>query len=233
MRYLNGEVSEAVGYYWHRNSSDATGYLFHLDTSGNYILDPSTGSYVAAQEYKTFAVFACNPLLPIMVTDMDPLVYQSHWDLLRIFHSRAIQSGLSQVVTLESPVAEGPAPVRYVAGKSPSWVPGLIPETYRNPSSHAPASLGLGGELPVILSLMALNARPLSGGENEANEVFLEKQQWCNGRWRGNKVPKGHPDTAQDDPNGFLCMVFLDPENPGCTAETLNFFEWHTAIIRG
>lgn len=191
MRYLDGEVSEAVGYHWYRDSSDAKGYLFRLDTSGNYILDPSTDSYMAAQEYKTFAVFACNPLLPIMVTDMDPLVYESHWDLLRIFHSRGIQSGLSQVVTLQSPMADGQGPVRYVAGKSPSWVPGLIPETYRNPSSHAPASLGLGGELPVILGLMALNERPLSRGQNEANEVFLEKQQWRNGRWRGNKVPRG------------------------------------------
>ncbi|KAM6509764.1 hypothetical protein FALCPG4_017411 [Fusarium falciforme] len=191
MRYSNGEVSEAFGYYWHRNSSDDVGYLFRIDASGNYIPDPSTGSYLAAQQYKTFAVFACNPLLPIMVTDVDPLVYQSGWDLLRIFHSRGIQSGLSQVVTLESPMALGQGPVRYVAGKSPSWVPGLIPETYRNPFPHAPASLGLGGELPVILGLMALNACPASGGENEANEVFLEKEQWRNRQWRGNEVPRG------------------------------------------
>ncbi|KAL2673798.1 hypothetical protein Neosp_012242 [[Neocosmospora] mangrovei] len=167
MRYFNGQVSEAAGYSWHRDSVDTTGCLFCVDGSGNYIMDPETGSYVSAQEYNTFTVFACNPLLPIMLTNTDPLIYRSSWDLLRIFHPLGIQSGLSQVVSLESPMAAGPGPVRYVAGKSPSWMPGLIPKTYRNPSSQAPTSSGLGGELPVILGLMALNAFPSSGGENE------------------------------------------------------------------
>ncbi|RMJ15840.1 hypothetical protein CDV36_004483 [Fusarium kuroshium] len=184
MRYSNGEVSEAPGYYWSREEGPI-GQLFLIDSSGNNIPNPSTGSYRTAQEYKTFAVFACNPLLPLIVTGTDPLVYHtSDWELLRIFHPRN-QIGLSQVVTLESPMGEGPAPVRYVAGKNPSWMPALIPTTYKSPHADDPESGGL-----------------------------------------------GDPDSAQEEPNGFLSIVFLDPENPNSTEESLRLFEWQTAIVR-
>ncbi|RSM12571.1 hypothetical protein CEP52_002371 [Fusarium oligoseptatum] len=212
MRYSNGKVSEAVGYYWYRPESGVSGYLMRLNSSSSYLLDPSTGEYCFAQEYKTFAVFACNPLLPLMVIDTDPLVYPTNtWELLRIFHPRN-HFGLSQVMTLESPLGDGGAPVR--------------------PHDRAPHSDGLGGELGIILGLMALTADH-SHNENQAvNKAFLEKRHWHRNEWWGPKIPKGYPDTAQDDPNGFLSIVFLDPENPNSTEESLQFFEWQTPIVR-
>lgn len=190
MRYSNGEVTEAPLYHWYREETNAPGYLYRLDSSANFILDPSTASHHIAQQYKTFAVFACNPLLPLMVTDADPLQYQTSWELLRIFHPRHAR-GLSQVVTLESPIGPGGAPVRYVAGRSPSWMPALIPRTYRTAYPRPPESSGLGGELGIILGLMALTADH-SPHDNEAvNEAFLLRRQWRRNEWRGGDLPRG------------------------------------------
>ncbi|KAI8715095.1 hypothetical protein NCS52_01016300 [Fusarium sp. LHS14.1] len=232
MRYSNGEVSEARGYYWYRDEQNPAGQLARLDQGRNVMVDPATGYYVFAEEYKTFAVAACNPLLPIMVVQTDPWVYQTNWELLRIFHPPH-SPGRSQVVTLESNMGPGGAPVRYVAGRSPSWMPGLLPRTYRSPTSHAPASTGLGGELPIVLGLMALCADKVSNSNDAINRLFLADQAWRRNEWRGGDTPKGYPDTADDDPCAFLVKVFLDPENrAGSTAESLAGFEWRSAVVR-
>ncbi|RSL64712.1 hypothetical protein CEP54_004535 [Fusarium duplospermum] len=233
MRYSNGEVSEALGYYWYRPEEGGAGYLMRLDHSGQYVMDPETGECFCATEYKTFSVAACNPLLPIMVVDQDPLTDATGgWELLRIFHPRDNRIGLSQVVTLESPMGDGGAPVRYVAGRSPSWMPSLLPRTYRSPSRDPPESRGLGGELPIILGLMALSPRKDASGNESTNQLFLDRNLWRHNEWRYNDAPKGYPDTAQDDPCAFLVKVFLDPQNPATTAENLAWFEWQTPVVR-
>ncbi|KAJ4162999.1 hypothetical protein NW754_014421 [Fusarium falciforme] len=48
----------------------------------------------------------------------------------------------------------------------------------------------------------------------------------------GNDAPKGYPGTAQDDPCAFLVKVFIDPDNPGCTAEHLKWVEWNSVLVR-
>lgn len=249
MRYSNGEVSEAVGYHWYRAEQTATGHLMRTDYEGNWIPD-SAGSYLYAHEYKSFSIAACNPLLPIMVTDTDPLVQETgSWDLLRLFHPRD-SPGISQVVTLESPMRDGGGQVRYAAGRSPSWIPGLLPRTYRSPKANPPESLGLGGELPIILGLMALGAEKDRNSNEPVNKLFLERRAWRRNEWRGGD-PRGceysfvsfarratndsvyiDPDTAQDDPCIFLVKVFLDPENPASTKESLGWFEWWAAVVR-
>lgn len=238
MRYSDGDISEAWGYHWYRDGRSPTdeafppGQLLRLDQEGNFIPDPATGYYVCANEYTTFAVAACNPLLPIMVVDHDPLVSRKSWDLLRIFHPRNYR-GLSQVVTLDSPMGEGGAPVRYVAGKSPSWVPGLLPRTYRSPHLHPPDSMGLGGELPIILGLMALTPEQNHDDNEPTNQLFLGRNGWRRNEWKGgNDAPKGYPGTAQDDPCAFLIKVFMDPDNPGCTTEHLRWVEWNSVLVR-
>ncbi|KAJ4321274.1 hypothetical protein N0V84_005408 [Fusarium piperis] len=167
-----------------------------------------------------------------MVVNQDPLVSSEGWDLLRIFHP-PVYRGLSQVVTLESPMANGGAPVRYVAGRSPSWIPGLLPRTYRSPSANAPDSRGLGGELPIILGLMALTPEQNKESNDSTNQLFLGRNGWRRNEWRGgNDAPKGYPDTAQDDPCAFLVKVFLDPDNPMSTAEYLKWVEWNDILVR-
>ncbi|KAJ4172044.1 hypothetical protein NW754_007642 [Fusarium falciforme] len=234
MRYYDGEVSEAVGYQWYRDPDAPTGYLLRYDGEMNWVMDTSSGYSWVATEYERRAVFACNPSLPILTSNQDPLLYPSNWELLSVHHPREVQVGLSQITTFDSPVeTDAGGPLRYVAGKSPSWMPALIPSSYCNPYSDAPHSRGLGGELAIILGLMALTERPKGPTENEATDVFLQKRCWRRYGWRTNHQPEGHPATAQDVPNGFLCAVFLDPENPRSTEESLHTFEWQTAIVSG
>ncbi|KAJ4015330.1 hypothetical protein NW752_006788 [Fusarium irregulare] len=227
MRYRDGDVTDAPDFYWHRDSNaPSDGQLLRLDAQGQYVRD-NQGYYYQAREYKTFGVAACNPLLPIMVTEHDPLVTSVSWDLLRIFHPRN-HPGMSQVATINSPMGQGGGPVLYAAGRSPSWIPGLVPRTYGTLVSNAP-STGLGGELPIILGLMALTAPR----DSSIRDVFAGHNRiWRHGRWTSDGVPRGHPPTASDDPSAFVVKVFLDPDNPYSTRDWLENLEWHTAIVR-
>ncbi|KAF4974113.1 hypothetical protein FZEAL_8951 [Fusarium zealandicum] len=234
MRYCNGgDISDTLGYLWYRDPGTVpNGQLWRSNAAGEWIIDESTGYYVAALEYKTFAVAACNPLLPIMVVKGDPLINPTGgWELLRIFHPRQALAGLSQVVTLESHgMGPGGGPVRYVAGRGPSWMPGLLPRTYRSPMTSAPMSCGLGGELPIILGLMALSA---DKDENNAFACDEIRRKWQRGLWTSSESAKGYPETAEDDPRCFLVKVFLDPENPyGSTVDALHRFEWEGSVVR-
>ncbi|RGP81799.1 hypothetical protein FLONG3_103 [Fusarium longipes] len=231
MRYRNGDVTEAPDFYWHRDpNSVPQGQLLRFDGQGGYISDP-TGQPYAAVEYKTFGVAACNPLLPIMVAEHDPLVSPVDWDLLRIFHPTN-RPGMSQVATFNSPMGDGGGPVLYVAGSGPSWMPGLIPRTYRSSRPGVPRSAGLGGELPIILGLMALYAAH-DPHNISIDDVFLGHHRiWRHGQWTSNEAPRGHPPTASDDPTGFVVKVFCDPDNPYSTPEWLLNLEWQSPIVR-
>ncbi|KAF5021607.1 hypothetical protein F66182_6354 [Fusarium sp. NRRL 66182] len=192
MRYRNNEVTEVTDYYWYREPSmTPQGQLLRLDQDGNYLRDQN-GQYFPAPEYKTFGVAACNPLLPIMVVDKDPLVFPpKSWDLLRIFHPKKALTGLSQVATIDSSMGSGGGPVLYVAGRSPSWMPGLVPKTYKSLPGNQRASRGLGGELPIILGLMALSAEH-DESNSSTNDMFLgHNPVWRDGVWTGRDAPKG------------------------------------------
>ncbi|KAF4446228.1 hypothetical protein F53441_10113 [Fusarium austroafricanum] len=235
MRYRNGEVSEATGYYWDRDTStQPEGQLLRLDSRGNYLVD-EYGRYFTAPEYKTFGVAACNPLLPIMVVDHDPLVTRGNWELLRVFHPPTVP-GLSQVATESSNMGQGGGPLLYVAGRSPSWIPGLLPTTYKSPPRHGISrSSGLGGELPIILGLMALSASPDQNemSNSSIDNVFLGHNRiFKHGAWTSSDAPKGHPLSASEDPRCFVVKVFYDPDNQYSTQEDLLSLEWERAIVR-
>ncbi|KAH6969388.1 hypothetical protein DER45DRAFT_49468 [Fusarium avenaceum] len=230
MRYYNGEVTEAADFYWYRDAENS-GRLAKLDSQRNCMMD-QFGQYRYAVEYKSFGVAACNPLLPIMVVAQDPLTSETaYWELLRIFHPPTIP-GLSQAVTINSNMGEGGGPVPYIAGRSPSWMPSLLPSTYRSPNRNPPRSLGLGGELPIVLGLMALYA-PQDTNNTSIDNVFLgHNRVWRHGVWNSNEPPRGHPPTASEDPKGFVVKVFLDPDNLYSTPENLRSLEWEAAIVR-
>ncbi|KAM5378201.1 hypothetical protein ACJA88_005935 [Fusarium oxysporum] len=235
MRYKNGEVSEAADWRWYRDASTlpaSEGQLLRVDARGNCITD-QYGQVYPAEEYKTFGVAACNPLLPIMVTEHDPLVTISNWELLRVFHPPSIP-GLSQLSTITSTMGPGPGPLLHVVGRNPAWIPGLLPLTYKAPRRDAPHSAGLGGELPIVLGLMALNASPGSVMSNHSiDSVFLgHNRLWRHGAWTSPDAPRGHPPTASEDPKGFIVKVFFDPDNQYSTREDLHSFEWERAIVR-
>lgn len=192
MRYHNGQVTAARGYGWWRGEFDGAawppGIICMVGADGNPVYTDE-GQLQYCQRYKELAVYSCNPLLPIVVDNGDPLSSTAALDRspLLFFHPPS-QTGVSQAVHPDSPMSQGPAPCKYVAGASPSWISSLVPRTYRNPYT-AVASVGLAGELPIVLGLMAFSEH------SSVTQTFLGDGA-AHGRWRGgfwchNEAPKG------------------------------------------
>ena len=170
MRYQAGQVTEAREYQWYRQGLCQPGYCFSLAQQ-----QPVTC-------YSDLGVFSCGPHLPIVLMRGDPMTIvdgKEAMHALRFFHPPAGSElrGVSQATWADGNMPPGGFPVRYVAGRDPSWIPSLVPKTFRNPAAGV-SSRGLGGELPVVLGLMAFSE---AGGR--ADEVFLGRNGH-RGRWR-------------------------------------------------
>ncbi|EGR49365.1 uncharacterized protein TRIREDRAFT_106467 [Trichoderma reesei QM6a] len=236
MRYHNGQVTEARGYQWLRGDFDITrnawptGYLYRYDSADSPMLTVD-GNFQCASVYKQLAVFSCNPLLPIAVLIGDPLSASSLARVPLLFHHPDHQPGVSHAVHPDSRLRGGGVMCKFVAGASPSWMPSLVPKTYRNPYEPGP-SRGLSGELPIILGLMAFS-EARSEGEDIARRIFLEDNRWRNGEWRHAATPKGYARSALENPLGFLITVFYDPENEEYSnEERLDDMEFGDVIVR-
>lgn len=201
MRYSDGVVREAHGYMWMFDREDPDRRTLYsgigYDSQNRPFITPNYQDYWPVPEYKRAAVFACNPLLPIMVCPMDPMVDNttSRWELLQVFHPprpphHSHLPARTQVAFDEvSPLPRGPGLKRYIAGADAAWMPALLPLTYSRPL-EAPPSGGLGGELSIILGLMALSLPP-----GCTNAVFLggggRGAMWRGNRWAHNHPPMG------------------------------------------
>ncbi|KAF3077410.1 hypothetical protein CFAM422_000175 [Trichoderma lentiforme] len=242
MRYHNGQVEAARGYGWWRGEFDKTvrrwppGVICMVSADGNPVYTDE-GQLQYCQRYKELAVYSCNPLLPIVIDNGDPLSSTAALDRspLLFFHPPS-QPGVSQAVHPDSPMGLGPAPHKYVAGASPSWAPSLVPEIYSNPYT-AVASVGLAGELPIVLGLMAFSEHssvtPTFLGDGRAHG------RWKGGFWCHNEAPKGYTNdiidalSDQEDPRGFFISIYLDPENPDySTAEHIAEMEWRGILVQ-
>lgn len=196
MRYQNGQVTNAPGYEWFRERFDGTawppGHVLRYNADGSNMFDDE-GNLECAIMYKQLAVFSCNPLLPIAVFNGDPLSTASLARAPLLFFHPPTQPGISHAVHPDSPMEPGPAVCKYVAGASPSWMPSLVPKTYRNPFNPGP-SYGLSGELPIILGLMAFSESTAGEGE-AASRTFLgdgaHPGRWSDGHWHHTAAPQG------------------------------------------
>lgn len=191
-RYENGDVTHVREFRWIRRSLGEPGYIYYLDDSGNPCYD-----FGCAEPYKTYSVFACNPHLPIIyVNDDVSLGYTSYrlsgesdgpvWSLLSFSgHADPTYEGVSFI---RSNIAPGRP---YVCGRKPSWMPGLVPETFANVVNNSPPpSKGLAGELPVILGLMAFSDK------GKTKEIFAgngssRRPCWRSRKWHGHSTPRG------------------------------------------
>lgn len=124
--------------------------------------------------HSTHSIFNCWRFLPCIYADADTSIIEDleaehRWMQLEFDHDSR-EPGMTRISGSE----------RHVAGRSPSWIPSLLPETYAPPqSSNSPQSKGLGGPLGIIIGLMALNRRP-----RHADHVF-QQGWWRNNRWTG------------------------------------------------
>ncbi|PHH65703.1 hypothetical protein CDD81_1789 [Ophiocordyceps australis] len=220
LRFRDGEVEEAAGYVWYRDELRIRGHCF--------------SNLGEAPGYSEAAVFACNPHLPLVVIRDDPLTLndaKSSMHALHFFHPRHLP-GLSQATTPDAVLPHGGAPVKYVAGRNPSWMPALVPSVYANPWLEPPPSRGLGGELAIIIGLMAFS----KSGPN-VEDVFLGTHArpgyWHNSFWSSRAAPSYYPRSTQETPRGFYIGVFCDPENAeGSSREAIHGFEWNSAVVQ-
>jgi hypothetical protein len=195
--YCDGEVIDVSQIYgWYRDPQTGIGAIFSRPDHNNHSFPTTT--------YSQATICSCHPLLPYAVVATDATVNETQvlpdaerineltWEPLRFFFPRdpvnGDNTGLSQAVftcTL-GPHLEGGDPRTCVAGRDPSWLHTLVPSCYENFSPSTPPSRGLGGELSILLGLMAFTA-PGGRGAPRAYTVFAG-QRWRHRRWTYNRA---------------------------------------------
>ena len=200
MRYRDGLVELAGDYYvWKRDDENREGDIWCYDSDDK--------EWFTTETYRTATVFSCHPLMPFAMVQEDAMftdtvtrdagydMSSKTWQPLLFYFPRGDNnrvSGVSQAMSECELTAEYPGGglVPYVAGSNPSWMPSLVPKTYKSATGSQP-SRGLGGELTILLALMTFSARR-SPGRSRAEGVFLEPNaKWKRNRWHHNRDPEG------------------------------------------
>lgn len=188
MRYDRGRVTQADEYYWARLGGPRTqGRIW-----------PLQGAFVP-MIYKEQTVFSCNPFLPIVVANGDTSLPTDDpgddrggpdWNLLHFRHDMDAHPGVSLATCSRSNRLR-------VAGRDPSWIPHLVPQGFANPHSHQ-SSQGLGGDLPLLLALMAFSEpRHLHDSPEVDQEIRMSRTfygsgaHWRDNYWTWNSPPQG------------------------------------------
>ncbi|KAK4443809.1 hypothetical protein QBC34DRAFT_476384 [Podospora aff. communis PSN243] len=234
--YRSGTVTPAANYVWDRSHMGQEGHISYVD--------PTTGFIVAPEPYRTETIFSCSAHLPLITLQSDAslgsyhrsncrnncdAVYQDGdvlpWNMLHFTHPQHLP-GVSMANS-------GQTGSTYVAGKNARWMPALVPKVFENTERHLQQqSRGLGGDLPVVIGLMAFHA----SRTGNASAVF-EKGWWQNGRWRGPaEAPKGYPETPFSNPRGFLVQISADLSGDDLAAIQMDYGYMETvteSIYRG
>ncbi|KEZ39766.1 hypothetical protein SAPIO_CDS9727 [Scedosporium apiospermum] len=218
MRYMDGRVTPASGYRWDREGGWGT-----------------AGSIVGTRrttKYKEQTVFSCNPHLPIVVGNFDPTVEVSDRDIdARKWHLLHFKCRPEFPATsFANGNAEGST---YVVGSNPTWMPSLVPHTFRNRSQYRlQQSRGLSGDVPLVLGLMAFWDDWWDNHQVRMQNTFYgHDSHWRDGVWTRRDEPRGYP-TIEETPRGFLVHVSLDDyENPYSTKEALRRLEREHPIV--
>ncbi|KAI0408261.1 hypothetical protein F4802DRAFT_619426, partial [Xylaria palmicola] len=221
-RYRDGDIEPARGYAWHREEGvDADTGLRPEGTIVRYDDDDDAAVW-PLPEYSKFTVFNCWGPLPCVYsradalsTPMGPYGDGARWHLMSFDHHDG--SGVTRVAEAGN--------AQTVAGRSPSWMPGLVPALFKNPGRDLGPSNGLAGELGVLIGQMAL-AEPYKHTDKP-----FEHRWWRNGQWSPSigRASVEHP----LDLRGVLVAVYLDSlENEvGSTEANMQCFE-RGVIIR-
>ncbi|KAI8623933.1 hypothetical protein F5Y19DRAFT_456599 [Xylariaceae sp. FL1651] len=220
-RYRDGRVEETYGYDWVRDNT--INQMNGLRPAGRIVCrPPDSDEEYFMPEYSTYTVFHCWRPLPCVYVETDPMSRLIgplgdglRWNLMSF--EMPDNTGITRISSA------GPSQV--VCGNNASWIPSLVPSMFKN--SNGPPSVGLAGELPVIIGQMALN-----WPRHYTDTPFLS-QLWHRGRW----TPPARIETVDTptDIRGVLVHVALDSwENGGgSTEEALNLFERSSTIVRG
>jgi hypothetical protein len=238
LRYKNGTVSKAEGQYsWYRpqpGEEGAIGYWVDQESDELGLL-PIT-DFQPLEVYSTSTVFACGPFLPFIHGSGDVTVDDSEafdgWHALHFLHDGAISRASSN------------GDFKVLAGRDAGFIDSLLPRAYRNTMAGAPHSAGLGGEIGLVIGLMALSQQPHGALDNALQHC------WSGNQWTGHRHANAcrhyschHTicalnmiigPTVRDDPRGVLVQIALDPRGqPGQSEADINHFEWHGIAVSG
>lgn len=182
MRYQDGRVTTAPEYRWSREVWRQEGTIRRAQNSNKI------------ERYKERAIFSSSPFLPIIISKVDPTAHDVgsvpgnncdyRWRLLHFRRSEQ-HAGVS-LVNHESSGAE------YVVGRNPSWMPSLVPSVFANTCSRSRDSHGLGGELPILLGLMAFWEHPSIPHKERMAKTFIgDNAHWRDYQWTAETEPRG------------------------------------------
>ena len=248
--------------FWERDGDAPGGAIYYINQEG---------SFSPAETYKTSTVSSCHPLMPFAMVQTDAMIArtctsdmgfspdENTWQPLMFFFplsGNGSLSGRSQAMFRSNltPSHVGGSLTTYVAGQQPSWIPNLVPRTYQNPLSVTP-SRGLGGDLSILLGIMAYTA-PRVEGRTRAEGVFCGPSgRWRNRQWHHNHSPAGCKSPrlsatnasftkfilwvtdnrlSTETPQVLIVTIALDPWNPtGSTFEALEDFELSEVAVMG
>ncbi len=263
-RYKKGSVRPAEGYMWFRPEWNEEGCIVRMNAH-----EHPDGELSYATPYKTQSIFSCSVHLPVVVADTDASLgytymrkgcgcgscdgrYDHENSLFRpwwtpFFCHRTV--GPDRACSLI-----GSAGLPFVAGRSPSWMPSLVPKRYVNSQKriHMPRSHGLGGDVPLVIGLMALHSQP-----GQASQIFRDRK-WSGNEWHGSSSAPARKwamrfrgfanhqfdagfltqvtaPVADEDPRGLLVHVALDDlDHPdGTSAEMLMSYESRGVWVKG
>lgn len=173
-RWADGVVSVATDYAW--SSRDII-----PGVAGGTIYNTSTG--VFPEYYRAATVFYCNRFDLFFtargdasVKNMDQADIEDDWHPLTFSHDH-------HITRLEH-VGDQP----HLDVRAASWIDQLLPNNYRrSSSSHDAHHKGLGGNLPIGVSLVAFSC----GDRDAFHRVLMEDTAWYGRTWRAHPRPTG------------------------------------------
>ncbi|KAK1671308.1 hypothetical protein BDP55DRAFT_560752, partial [Colletotrichum godetiae] len=223
-RYQNGSIDLAAGYQWSRPLPGSPGIIRgpvpEVDEFGNYVFVDRE-----MEVYKTYSVFNCWRFLPCVfyngdVSTVDDARVEG-WQTL-IFTPGQMDLALTRIGCFDFDNAA----TRHVVGRNPSWMPHLLPYTFSTSNAAAPQSTGLGGNLSIIIALMALAREP-----GDTDRVFREKL-WDMGILRGSRSSRAG-EYLVDFPRGVMVQICCDSFNTNSTPDTILDFEIRGCAVYG
>lgn len=215
-RWRDGLVSLAEGYIW---SLQPDGYA-----QGRIYANSLNTGVVWPEYYRTATVFYCNHFAKFFTargdtSTRDSLDPEDSWHPLSFFHENSNVSYVDHSGDQE-----------FLAVRHASWIEQLLPNTYRRHSKNGPASGGLAGLLPIVIALVAFSCL----NRDELYRVLINDRAWRGHRWVPHERETGreyypifcdlkfcqliNPGIER---RGIVVTVYLDPENPESTLETI------------
>ncbi|KAH6652537.1 hypothetical protein BKA67DRAFT_646615 [Truncatella angustata] len=162
-RYCGGIVSTEETYTWHRPGLGLAGKIGFWQMGSDELGNPME-VFCALEKYSDFSMFNCGPFLPTIYGAGDVSEDDGCFDGWRALHFSHV-GGISQ--------ASPNGGYKYVAGQNAGFIDVLLPKAYANADPNAPQSAGLGGQVGLVIGLMALSQRPGPTLDEEPRGVLV------------------------------------------------------------